>query len=198
MMIRDKRLRARVTFYSIQDDSVKSTHPIRQYVVDARRFDRTPASTKEEERTALPEKIGVNAIYHRNWAAGSVVATGRVTRVSAPVTKQVSARPLEPLPQQVPRLGVAADVCAFQGAVDYIEMGVAVIVGRATQHIVDLHIVGSEYKIPFQSNQVVEIDRIQIELEVGAVIVEQVKVNRRSHSGDVGQTLTFINRAEPR
>src|SRR6266540_6748612 len=124
--------RARSAFYSIQNDSVISSHPIRQYVVDASRFDRTPASTKEEERTALPEEIGVDAIHHRNWAAGSVIATGRVTRVSAPVTIQVSSRPLEPLLQQVPRLGIAAGVCAFQGAVDHIEMGVAVIVGRAT------------------------------------------------------------------
>src|SRR5882672_2989146 len=36
-----------ITFYSILNDSVISSHPIRQYVVDTSRFDCARASTKE-------------------------------------------------------------------------------------------------------------------------------------------------------
>src|SRR5215510_4303207 len=115
---------------SILNNTVISCHPIWQDIVDAGSFNRSAASTEEKKGAALPEKIGVHTVRHCDRIAGSIKSTGRITRIPTQVPRQVAARPLEPLLQQISRFGIAASIRALQCTVNHIEMSITVIVGR--------------------------------------------------------------------
>src|SRR5262245_21463583 len=115
---------------SILNNTIISTHPIGQDIVDAGSFNCSAASTEEKKRAELPEEIGVHPVRHCDRIAGSLRPTGWRTWIPTQVPRQVAARPLEPLLQQISCFGIAAPIRALQCTINHIEMSITVIVGR--------------------------------------------------------------------
>ncbi len=88
-----------VQFFSISricsQDLVKPRHPIGKDEVDPGRFDQPATPAHEEKRAALPQKIGPDALFHRDRVAGSIRLAARRDR-TAQIDEFVPARSPEP------------------------------------------------------------------------------------------------------
>ena len=71
-------------------------------------------------------------------------------------------------------------------------MRIAVIIGRATQDIVSFLVPSPKARAVFKTREVKEIDGIQLELEIGVVVVENLKCDRNNDKGGMLCTVTFV------
>src|SRR6267378_5922478 len=93
--------------------TIVTRHPVRKNVVDRGGLDQTSAASKQQEWTALPEEIRVDALVDRNWTARPIGAAWRI--LASQINPVVAARPPEPQVQERDCLVVAHDVLSLQG-----------------------------------------------------------------------------------
>ena len=157
-----------------------STHPIRKDKVDARTFHNTNATAKKKEWAALPQKVCRWTLRYRDDIDGAIVAGGGDR--TAKVDERVTSGPLKPGMQQVNGLLVALPIGSLDREVDEVEVGVLMVLRRPSQPVIGRKIYSPDQRSgALEPKQAVHVDRVEVELEVGMMVVKAV-VHDGNHS----------------
>jgi hypothetical protein len=161
---------------SSSQDSIVPRHPVGQDEVDARAFDGSSAPTEKQERTALPKKVRAHTLRDRNDGASAIVrrGTGGKVPVGLPqINESIIVRALEPVVQQTNRFLITNWIRTIHGPVDHVEMGIPVVTHRIAQDAVGVAVVPQRTGTSLlKANEVIQIDRRQIELKVRTMRIE--------------------------
>src|SRR5205823_3937675 len=111
----------------------------------------------------------------------------------------VAPRTLQPLVQELHGLLIAHQVLTLDCAIDHVEVRILVGLRCIPEHRIGCQIASQEGRSPlFESDQVIEIDAVEIELEVMVMVIAAVIKNGQSHESRERRAVGLIGKLESR